>query len=256
VAFSWYENALPVFALPESRVKQPADLKGCRIAAIETKGQSFDYDRMVYLRPFASALATVGLALKDVREVKSVVEREMIHDAAPTAKNFTQQMAELFLRQLLRGEVDAIATSLPPEVVRFFDLVTVYDGRKDPDINARVDLRALVVSGSVLREHRAALVAIVAALMRTGSWALENTPEVVPLIAKDVSIDDKMLRARGIDFVRGSQIDASDAFVEIMRKRKDFLLAAGLLEKDFDIEQWVDRSIVRDAKALLHAKVG
>lgn len=88
------------------------DLRGRRIASIETKGRSFDYDRMVYLRPFASALATKGLTLKDVREMKSVVERE------------------------------------------------------------------------------------------------------------------------------------------------DFLLAAGLLEQDFDIEQWIDRSIIRDAKTLLHAKVG
>jgi sulfonate transport system substrate-binding protein len=250
VAFSWYESTLPIFALPRGGIAAPADLKGRRIAAIHVRGQSFDYDRMVYLKPFVAALRSARLSLSDVVVVDTIVERELIRSVAPASKNFNLQMADLFLTQLLRGEVDAVAASLPPEVVRFFELTKVYDGRADPDANARVDLRALVVSGSVVREHREALVGIVASLMRTGRWATENPGDVLALIARDVSTEEAVLRDRGIDFVRASQVDVTEDLVGLMGRRKDFLLETGLLERDFSVEEWIDESIVRDARAM------
>src|SRR5437868_389820 len=90
----------------------------------------------------AAAEPAPVLTLSDVEMVESEVERVLVQNAPPKGRNFFQQVGALFLTQLLRGEVDAIATPLPPEVARFFDLRRIYDTREDPDIAARVELRA------------------------------------------------------------------------------------------------------------------
>jgi hypothetical protein len=73
---------------------------------------------MVFLKPFVSCLATAGLELKDVEQVSTPVERELVHDTAPTKKNFLLRVAELLVEQLVRGEVDAIAAAVPRDAAR------------------------------------------------------------------------------------------------------------------------------------------
>jgi ABC-type nitrate/sulfonate/bicarbonate transport system substrate-binding protein len=251
VAFSWFESTQPIYTTAETGIDNPFDLKGKRIAMIRSVGQPFDVDRPLYLRPYWTALAGAGLTLDDVEIVTTEVKREQVQNGAPTAKNFFLQVGEMFVKQLLRGEVDAIATSLPPEVVRFLELRKVYDGYQDPDPHARVDLRTLVVSGPLLREHRDMVVRIVARLIKAGEWAAAHPDQTPRLLAKDINVDEKILRMRPVDYVRSNASDCGLEHIEIMRNRKEFLLAAGLIEKDFPIEDWIDMSIVPDARALL-----
>ena len=129
---------------------------------------------MVFVKPYVAALSRAGLRLADVQIVDTPLERELVKDAAPTAKNFFLTVAELFVRQLIRGEVDAIATPLPAEIVRFFDLQKIYDTKDDPDVAVRTELRMLTVSGAALREHRDRLVQLLARLIAAGAWAANN----------------------------------------------------------------------------------
>jgi ABC-type nitrate/sulfonate/bicarbonate transport system substrate-binding protein len=249
IGFSWHDNSQPIYALPDGPIEKPADLKGRRIALFNTP-QSFDVDRAVFIKPYVTALAGAGLSLADVDIVDTALERELIRDGKPRAKNFFLQVGELFLKQLIRGEVDAIATPLPAEVVRFFDLRKVYDTKDDPDPAVRSELRMLVVSGAALREHRGTLVRLVARLIEAGAWAVVHPDEARRHLASDLSVDENVLRARGIDPVRLTEMDMTEEQVATLRKKKDFLLAIGMMDRDFAVEDWIDSTVVAGARAL------
>jgi ABC-type nitrate/sulfonate/bicarbonate transport system substrate-binding protein len=249
IGLSWHDNAQPVYALPGGPVASPADLKGRRIALFHTP-QKFDVDRMVFVKPYVAALSRAGLRLADVQIVDTPLERELVKDAAPTAKNFFLTVAELFVRQLIRGEVDAIATPLPAEIVRFFDLQKIYDTKDDPDVAVRTELRMLTVSGAALREHRDRLVQLLARLIAAGAWAANNPNDARRHLATDLTVDETVLRVRGIDPVRLTALDLSPEQIDALAKKKDFLIAVGAVDRDFAIRDWIDASVLRDARTL------
>lgn len=249
IGFSWHDNSQPIYTLPDSPVQKPADLKGRRIALFNTP-QAFDVDRVVFLKPYFTALAGAGLTFDDVRIVNTPMERELVKNGTPTGKNFFLQVAELFLKQLIRGEVDAVATPLPAEIVRFFDLKKIYDTKDDPDPSVRSELRMLVVSGATLREHRATLVRLVARLIEAGSWAAGHPDEARRHLATDLTVDENVLRVRGIDPIRLTKIDVTPEQVQALKAKKTFLLATGLVEEDFSVEDWIDATVIPEARAL------
>ncbi|MBB2196926.1 hypothetical protein HLH44_05515, partial [Gluconacetobacter sp. 1c LMG 22058] len=45
-----------------------------------------------------------------------------------------------------------------------------------------------------------------------------------------------------------------DAYVETLAVQKAFLLEQKLIERDFDLEGWIDRGILAEAASLLRAR--
>ena len=251
VALSWHASAQSIYALPDSGIASAADLTGRRIAMVRgvRAGDGFDVERSVFMRPYYTALLSAGLELKDVAVVETEMIRELVHGPA-SASGYFADVARLFLRQLLRGEVDAIATGLPPEVIRFFDLRKSYDARDDPNPDARRDLRGLTVSAATLAQHRDAVVRLVARLMDASAWAGANEQEAITLLARDLNLDEAAFRARGTDVRRLTEVDLTPEQLSALEAKKRFLAATGDIENDFAIADWVDPTIVRDARAL------
>jgi ABC-type nitrate/sulfonate/bicarbonate transport system substrate-binding protein len=240
ICFSWHESTQSIYALPGSGLETAADLKGRRIALIRTEAE-FDVDRSVFLKPYFYGLASANLTLADVRIVDTPIVR---------TQNIFAHVAHLFLTQLIRGEVDAIATPLPAGVVSFFGLKTIYDGRTDPDLAARVDLRAMIVSAAVIREQRGVVVRLLASLLEAADWAREHPADAARLLETDLKLAPGTLAARGTDVVRLAQIDVTAEQIDMMRHRKEFLLATGTIERGFSIDDWVDGSLIAEAREL------
>lgn len=248
VGFSLHVGNSPIWSLRDGPVKTPADLKGRRVAMIETPGVEFDIDRSVFLKPYFYAAKSGGFGLGDLRLVATTVKRAKVQNQAPSGSNFFQQVGEVFVGQLLRHEVDAIATPLPAETVRRLELHKIYDARDDPDMSARAELRALVVSGAALREQRPLVVKMVRKVLQAGDWAAQNPDGVLQALARDLSVDEAMLRNRGIDGQALTRLGLDDAMLAIAADKKAFMLETGLIDRDFSLAEWVDGSILAEAR--------
>jgi ABC-type nitrate/sulfonate/bicarbonate transport system substrate-binding protein len=250
LGFSRHVGSQPIYVLPNAGIDGPGDLKGRRLALIRTGNQAFDVDRSVYLKPYYAALKAVGLSLGDVSFVETPMDRELVKNAAHSGRNYFQRVSERFVTQLLRGEVDAIATPLPPEIVGFFDLKRLYDTRDDRDPAVRTELRAIVAADAVVRDHRDIVVQLLSRLVAAERWGTTNTDAVLPLLAKDIGVADAILRGRGIDGDALSRLELDDELIEIAAAKKRFLLDARMIDTDFDLRAWVDPTLLRDARVL------
>jgi ABC-type nitrate/sulfonate/bicarbonate transport system substrate-binding protein len=247
VGFSMHLGNGPIWSLPDSPVKTPADLKGRRCAMIRTPGALFDIDRSVFLKPYVYAAKSAGLSLGDLCLAETTVERAKVQNETPSGPNFFQQVGEIFVGQLLRGDVDAIATPLPAETVHRLDLHKVYDTRDDPDIAARAELRAVVVSGPALREQRPLVVEMVRKIVQAGDWGAEHPDAILLRLAKDLSVDEAVLRNRGIDGLALTRLGLEARMLALAAEKKSFMLETGLIDQDFSLAEWVDGTVLAEA---------
>lgn len=252
VAFSPCESGERIFVRTDSDIRTPADLKGRRIALPLIANRLFDMDRQVYLKPYLTALRGAGLTLADVHIVDTPFERPKLRDAPPEPRNFFEVAGEMFLAQLRRGEVDAVSTVVRPSGVE--DLRELYASHDDEALIARGELRALLVSGPLLREHRDVVVAFVKCLLRAGDWAAAHPGEVLGLVARDIGLADDALKRREIDMASWSRVGCSDFDRLIMEHRVEFLRAAGIIEAPVDLDEWIDTTIIVDAQSALAAE--
>lgn len=252
VALSAWQSSEPVYVRADSNIRAPADLNGARIALPRVPGRVFDVDRHVYLLPLYNCLSSAGLSLVDVEFIDTDFVRPKIQDDRTVEPaNFFEHAAEVFVGQLLEGVVDAFAGPLPAASAGDDRLRRLYDPRHDSRRVARGELRALTVSGSLLREHRSIVVQAVARLLEAVRWAAQNPDGVAQHVARELHVSEQTLKAREIDLESWIQVDCSAEQAARLRARKDALLAIGSITKDFAVEDWVDPTVVADARALL-----
>lgn len=252
VALSAWQSSEPVYVRADSDIRVPADLKGARVALPRVTGRVFDVDRHVYLLPLFNCLSSAGLSLVDVEFIDTDFARPKIQDGRTVEPaNFFEHAAEVFVRQLLEGVVDAFAGPLPAASAGDGRLRRLYDPRQDRRTVARGELRALTVSGALLREHRPVVLQAVARLLKAARWATQNPDGVAQHVARELHVSVQTLKAREIDLESWIQVDCSADQVACLRARKDALLAIGSMTKDFAVEDWVDPTVVADARALL-----
>jgi len=259
VALSWVDGSYPIMALPQSGIASPADLKGKCVAVAHIRGSSsLDLVRAQHLKTYETALQTAGLSLDEVEQVKFEFGHEVMQGPKSVkAKNVFEIMAAEFLTAMIRGTIDAAATQLPAAVMNLLDIREVYDTRNHPSIAARVNptvLRAVVVSGPLHRDQRDVVVRIVARLLSAGQWAQAHPDDVAGLVADDMKTSALRLTNAYGDLSRGVQIDVSEELVDALGSHKDFLLRHGFIARDFSVDDWVDRSVMRDARLLLQER--
>ena len=252
VAFSPYESGDRILVRADTDIRTAADLRGCRIALPKIAGPRFDIDRQVYLKPYLTALRKVGLTLQDVRSVDTPFERPRLRDAPPEPRNFFEVAGEMFVDQLRRGEVDAAVTTVRPTDMT--GLREIYSSRNDDALIARGDLRALLVSGPLLREHRAVVVRLLTCLLRAEEWAAVHPAEVPALVARDIGLSPESLERREIDFVGWSRLSCSQSDWGTMQEQMEFLRSSGVLEGAVALDEWIEPTVIAEAREALEAK--
>lgn len=254
VALAWLEGSYPLLSLRGSGIDAPADLKGKRLALIGNHEAPFDLLIAQQLKIYAATLATVGLGLDDVELVRIAKPPARASAAEAAKRDHFVELARVLAARLILGEVDVIASRLPDEVLAFVDVQTVYDLRNHPDPRARVHpsvLRGLVVSTALLQEHRDIVVRYLARLLQAAEWAEAHPQEAVERVADDLGIAPGNLQASYDSVSQGLQLRLDDDIVDSLRVQKDFLLAHGFINDDFDFTPWVDLEPLQEAQVLL-----
>jgi ABC-type nitrate/sulfonate/bicarbonate transport system substrate-binding protein len=255
VALAWLEGTYPVVTLTSSGIRTVADLKGKRLGIVRQKDSLFDLGYGGQLKTYTTTLSTAGLTLDDVKLV--LIEREK-HDPTAVRTKDTKRQAAVeagrdIASRLLKDDFDAIAVQSAVEVASSVSIRVLYDTRQHPDPVARVNpgvLRGVVVSGPLLRERRDLVVRALARLLQAADWAKAHPQDVAAKLAEGYDVYPESLTAKYENLSEGIQINLSDERILALRAQKDFLLKHGLIEKDFDVEPWVDHSPLAEAHKL------
>lgn len=257
IGLAFLEGSYPLLALHASGIGSVADLRGKRLALLHRDDGHFDLMENQQLKIYQTALATAGLTLADVELVR-IAQRPPAPGAAK---------ADLFLdifreriALLEDGRVDAFAAAaIPPDAGAFPPLDVLYDTRLHPDPRERVNpsvLRGLVVSEALLDERRDVVVRVLARLLEAAEYAEANPLSALRLVAKDLAVPSERLAASYESVAQGVQLAIDDTRIEALRVQKAFLLRHGLIERDFDLDGWVDAGPLAEARLLRAQRLG
>ncbi len=243
-----------IIARPGNRIREPADLRGARLALPRRRNEPIDYWRAMCLRGYESALHAAGLTLADVQLVELDVEESYI-DAPDTrssdmplwgpASRARRQRAEVFA--FVRCDIDALYTSGAlglqtkallgaHEVVEFglHGAAAVGTNNQVPNV--------LTVDRALAREHPDVVARYIAALHDAAQWSLHHPDDALRSFAREIGTAEEWLPAAyGDGLMRSLPVTLEADAVALVADQARFLRRHGFIASDVAIEPWIDR---------------
>jgi ABC-type nitrate/sulfonate/bicarbonate transport system substrate-binding protein len=265
IGLSWTTTPAAVLVPSESGIRSVADLKGKRLLIVRRPDEVIDFLYAGALRIYEAVLATAGLTLSDVILVEKVVNGSTEHtrpegreaDTIHGRPRFSAGGHRNLLLPLLKGEADAIVAQGPfaVELVEGYGARVVYDLSTHPDPIARFHNsvpKVLTVNAGFLDERPDLVARVVARLLEAADWAKENVEQAVHFVALEQGSSDGLIEATyGPKLAEELELNLASDNIARLAAQKTFLLNRGFIEKDFDLNQWIDAGPLRAAHALL-----
>lgn len=249
VGITWTDEFQAIITLPTSGIKTTKDLVGRRFGIARRPPGIVDFMAATALKGLVSALSLEGLTHNDV-EIVDIALTESVLDGREGPQLYGLKNRQPYgaeIAALLRGEVDAIYVKGTGgvAVANLIAAHTVIEFGFHPDPKIRINSgspRVLTVDER-LAEDRPDLVArLLETLQRASAWAEAHPDEVRRFVAREVGASEEVVAAaNGPNLHRHLGIGLEPELVEAIGHYKDFLYEWGFLEKDFDINAWVDR---------------
>lgn len=267
VGLTWLPQYQSILTLPESGIRNVADLKGRRLALPRRVGEKIDFWRASALQGYLQMLATVGLTAKDVQFVDLPIEEPYIGELTQSdngtlfdARQFAASArAETFA--LIRGRADALYNygAAGPSLQEYLGAHVVADINHHPDQRVAINNgtpNVLSVSGELVRDHPDIVARYLFQVLRGARWAKAHRVEAVSIVAREVSVVDEWIP----DAFDTSLFDLLEPslrpdLVDALRVRKDFLFEHGFIPNDFSIDEWVKPEPLAMAQEML-ARLG
>lgn len=261
VGLTWIDEWQAILVRPGSDISRPEHLKGKRLALpafrdddLKNNRRGRSIARGMSLAGYHGVLAAAGLTLDDV----SLVE---LGSAAPGGNARDNLGANLWegLEPLIRGEVDAIYVkgASAAEAARKAGAVVGIDLDKLPEKRFRVNNgtpRPITVHQDLIDQHFELLVRFLTQTLRAAEWAKTHKEEVLRILQGETRAGDEGVNAAYRDgFHLTLAPDLSPERVELFRQQKHFQLVHGLLDRDVDIDAWIDRRPLEEAHRRLAA---
>jgi len=256
IGLTWIDEWQAILVRPDSGITKPEHLKGLRLALPafvdhplkdHTRGSSIA--RGMSLHGYKGALKVAGLTLDDVKLVE-----------VGSGQGARRDLGGLWsgLDDLISGKVDAVYVKGASAVDRAKQLGAVVGINLDeyPDLSSRVNNgtpRPITVHEHLLENHFDLVVRFLYQTLRAAEWAKTNVTGVREILESETYAgSDGVTTAYGDNFHLDLAPTLSAERIELFRQQKDFMLVHGLLDRDFDLDAWVDSSALDEANRWLH----
>lgn len=262
IGLSWVNAPYRILALPESGIRSVRDLKGKRLLVVNRPESPIDHARSNALRIYESALATEGLTLADVRLVELNVAGHP-YPGGTSQTNASRCYAkpqvgghrhQLF--PLIRGEVDALAIQSfgAVELQRLLAATVVFEVTSLPHkhLKSNNDLPdVLTISDNLVRDRPDVVARFLSRLLQAEAWARQHGRETLRIIAGGLERSEPIVaETLGAEFHTHLEVDFAGDKLEALRAQKAFQLKHGFLGKDVDIDAWIAREPLEEARKL------
>lgn len=249
VGITWTDEFQAIITLPESGIKTTQDLVGRRFGIARRPAGIVDFMAATALKGLVSALSLEGLRHDQV-EIVDIPLTESVLDGREGPQLYGLRNRQAYgaeVAALLRGEVDAIYVKGTSgiAVANLIAAHTVVEFGFHPDPKIRINSgspRVLTVDER-LAEDRPDLVArLIETLHHASDWAEAHPDDVRRFVAREVGASEEVVAAaNGPDLHKHLGLGLEPELVDAIGHYKDFLYEWGFLERDFDINAWVDR---------------
>jgi 2'-hydroxybiphenyl-2-sulfinate desulfinase len=258
IGLTWIDEGQAIIVRPDSDIRNPQQLKGKRLGlpalrstdiAENRRGRSIT--RFGSLAGYKGALASARLTLDDVQ----LVEIGSGDPAATGGDNFGGWQQSY--QALLDGKVDGVYVkgAAAADGARRQGLVVGIDLDKLPEKRFRVNNgtpRPITVHEHFLENHFDLLVRFLTQTLRAAEWAKTNLEAVHEILQAETGASaDGVAAAYRDGFHLALAPDLSAERVELFRQQKNFQLAYGILDRDFDFDAWIDRRPLEEAQRRL-----
>ena len=247
-----------ILVRPDSGITRPEDLKGLRLALpafiehpIPSHVRGSSIARGMSLHGYKGALKIAGLSLDDVQFIE-----------VPSGRGSQDGISGLWagLEELVSGKVDAVYVkgASAVDAAKRIGVVVGINLDEYPDISTRVNngtLRPITVHEELLENHFDLVVRFLYQTLRAADWAKTNLEGVHQILAKETrSGAEGTSTAYSGDFHLHLEPTLTAERLQLFRQQKDFMLTHGLLDRDFDLDAWVDSRPLNEAEKWLHEK--
>lgn len=254
IGLTWIDEWQAILVRPGSAISAPCHLQGKRVALpayveheIASHVRGCSIARGMTLQGIKNALAHDGLGLDDVRFVEVGSGQSARGDG-----NLWEG-----LEQLASGEVDAVyvkGASAVDAAKRYGAVIGIdldYLGDRRYRVNNGTP-RPITVHEHFLENHFDLLVRFLAQALRAADWARSNLKDVRDILKGETRSDDEGVSTAYRDgFHQSLHPILSSELLSLFRIQKDFTFLHGVLDRDFDLDAWVDLSPLQAARALL-----
>lgn len=251
IGLTWIDEGQSILVRPDSDIRSPAQLKGRRLglpalhaADIEENKRGRSITRYGSLHGYKGALASAGLTLDDARLVEIPSE---------AARGWRYGGWEPSLRALRDGLVDAVYVKggAAADGARAYGVEVGIDLDQLPERRFRVNNgtpRPVTVHQHFLDHHYDLLVRFLYQTLRAAEWAKTHLQEVSAILQEETGATaEGVAAAYRNGFHESLAPDLSEGRVELFRQQIGFQLAYGVLDRDVDLDAWIDRRPLEDA---------
>lgn len=250
IGLTWIDEWQTILVRPDSGITEPAHLKGKRLAlpdwsehSIPSHARGSSIARGMSLQGYRGALEYAGLGFHDV-ELVEVPSNRGILGAGATEAGLRSLWSGL--DYLADGRVDAVYVkgASAVDAARAAGVVVGIDLDGLPGQQFRVNNgtpRPITVHQNLIDNHFDELVRFLDQTLRAADWAAENLQGVQEVLAGETrgSLEGVAAAYRN-DFHRKLHPDLSAERLRLFNTQKKNLWLHGFLERDFDLNAWVD----------------
>ncbi|MFT7773972.1 ABC transporter substrate-binding protein [Roseateles sp.] len=255
VGMNWLDEYQGIVCRPGSGLRSVNDLRGRRIG-LPLYSSRIESRRSEALHGFLVALDVAGLAPSQVEFVDLAVEPATALPGNAHTYQHAQAEYELLMRALQRGDVDAIYLKGDRglQLAHLTGARLLFDISRHPDPLVRIHNgapRPITVHQSLLDEHPHLAARFLARIVAVEDWAAHHPDETLAYISRETGGEVPWVRlAYGSDVHRRQGTELTDTAIHALEVQKAFLLKWGFIQHDFDVQQWIAPTPLREARRL------